>query len=54
MIRRSEHKFATLAAKAGRIDTRQGLVWNAAMCTGLDNLNYQPKTNGSGGSQQQD
>ena len=54
MIRRSEYTFATLAAATGRIGTRQSLVWNAAMCTGLDNLNYQPKTNGSGRSQQLD
>ena len=53
MIRRSEHTFATLAAATGRIGTRQSLVWNA-MCTGLDNLNYQPKPNGSGRSQQLD
>lgn len=54
MIRRSEHSFMTFAATSGRIDTRQGLAWNAAMCLCLDNLGYQPKTNGSGRSQQLD
>ena len=54
MIRRSEHTFTTFAAAAGRIDTRQCLVANAAMWACLDNLDYQSKTNGSGRLQQLD
>ncbi len=52
MIRRTEHTFSTFAAAAGRLDTRQGLVWSAAICLILGNMNYQPKPNGTDRSQQ--
>lgn len=54
MIRNSEHTFTSFVAAAGRIEIRQRLVWSAAMCSCLDNLDYQPKPNGMIRSQQLD
>lgn len=51
MIRKLEHTFATTAWATGR-DIRQSFVMRGAMCLCLDNMNYQPKPNGTDRSQQ--
>ena len=52
MIRSLEHTFAATAGTFGRLDRRQSFVWMAAICLGLEDMNYQPKTNGMLCSQQ--
>ena len=53
MIRNLEHTFATTAWATGR-DIRQSFVMRGAMCLCLDDMNYQPKPNGTDRSLQPD
>ena len=52
MIRNLGHTFAIFAGTTARINARQSFGWDVAMCLCLENMNYQPKPNGDGRSQQ--